>query len=268
MSSENENEPPTEQEIAWAIAIKAAAQNDPDVDDAVVTDLEFLQHAIIAKDKVEDALLQLKKLQAFKDRFGIFGDGSYEQGIRDLITYQRVNAGLLLAFGTLPDGSQIACVDGARWVVHANHESLAVYLRGSFYLLQCAHGNISAMRQGIVSLSDSAGSTIRNILQPRQVLKRNHDFVCHAYPVRIKSMIVMNVTWPMRWLFHLVKPKALVQCLLCGNAQVFLQASAIPKDVLPKQWGGSVDFDDLQVALQQRLRARYEWAATFTLPEY
>ena len=51
------------------------------------------------------------------------------------------------------------------------------------------------------------------------------------------------------------------------ESQEFLQASDIPSQLLPQKWegDGTMDFDALQHALQQRLRDRYDLEARFTL---
>ena len=62
-SKDNNNANPNEataQELQWAITIKEAALADPEMPAAAVGDMadfEFLQHAIVAKNKVDKALL-------------------------------------------------------------------------------------------------------------------------------------------------------------------------------------------------------------------
>ena len=113
----------------------------------------------------------------------------------------------------------------------------------------------------------------RNMLQPRQVLLNVHGLYSKAYPARIHRIVILNISWIMQKLFHLtqryIAPKVLARYVMVGkdeNVPAFLQALDIPPHVLPQQWdGGTMDFDALQLALQQRLRDRYELEAQFTL---
>ena len=46
----------TQQERQWARAIKQAAEADPDVNDALISDLEYMNHAIVAMGKSRKGL--------------------------------------------------------------------------------------------------------------------------------------------------------------------------------------------------------------------
>ena len=59
----------TEQELEWARAIRQAAQNDPSIVAAQdISDVEFLHHAMVAKDQVHKALTRLRRMQILKQR--------------------------------------------------------------------------------------------------------------------------------------------------------------------------------------------------------
>ena len=96
------NEEATEQEIMWAQAIKKAAQADPDINADLILDVEYLQHAIVILGTTTDAqfdniakkaLKRIRRLQEFKNSYGIKLDGSLEEGLRDLQTFQKAHPG-------------------------------------------------------------------------------------------------------------------------------------------------------------------------------
>ena len=83
----------TEEELKWATAIKQAAESDASIQSDALSDLEYLQHAIIAKENTDKALCRIKRLQDFKQRYGIKLDGSYEEGMRDMKQFQAAHPG-------------------------------------------------------------------------------------------------------------------------------------------------------------------------------
>ena len=60
---------PTAQEVKWALRLKEKALSDEQINP--VSDFEYLEHAIIAKDNVEKGLNRLRKLQAFREEHGL-----------------------------------------------------------------------------------------------------------------------------------------------------------------------------------------------------
>ena len=107
---------PTAHEVSWALAIRDAARKDPDIDAQRVTDLEFLQHAIVAKDKVDKAIRRIKRVQLFKTRHGIKLDGSYEDGMRDLKKYLDMFPGFFLSVASLaPDHTHVLCANFSKF---------------------------------------------------------------------------------------------------------------------------------------------------------
>ena len=71
---------PTTQEVKWALRLKEKALSDEQI--KPVSDFEYLEHAIIAKDNVEKGLNRLCKLQAFREEHGLQGD--LDEAGRDL----------------------------------------------------------------------------------------------------------------------------------------------------------------------------------------
>lgn len=259
----------TEQELKWASVIKEASQNDPEIHSDFLCDLEYLQHAIVAKEKVDDALERIRRLQKFKRKFGIKMDGSFEEGMRALKTFQATHPGYIKGLGSLPDGSHIVSLDMPKMFLRDIHseESLAVYMRGMFYLTQAGNCNIAAMRQGSVSLVNTKGNTWRNY--SLRIEAANSDLYARAYPVRIKLIVLMNLNLFVRILLSSVKmviPKKVSErMVVLGNAQAFLEGASYPQEVIPKDWNGTMGYEELQTSLKERLQERYKLLAEFKL---
>ena len=265
---------PTEQETKWALAIKQAAQQDPDIHTDLICDLEYIQHAIVAKDKVQDALDRIRRMQHFKTQHSIKMDGSAEEGMRDLATFQRAHPGFFLSLGSLPDGSPIIAVDSSRTVLRdiKSEESIAVFLRGMFYSMQACHSSICAMRTGSVTLSDMGGCDWRH--RNRQVTGRNAELYSRAYPKRHTLIVLLNVSFLWRltfaWFKLLIPKKMWERYILLGDPKGFLQGACYPPTVLPAAWNdkycdGTMEQQGLQQAFRERLKARYDLAAKFKL---
>ena len=97
-----------------------------------MSDFEFLQYALVLKSNVSAALRRIKKLQSFKQRYGIKLDGSYEEGVRDLKVFQTVRPGFLLSIKAMPDQTHVCCYDLSKFEPQKmeSNESFAVIMRG------------------------------------------------------------------------------------------------------------------------------------------
>lgn len=133
----------TEQEIAWARTIKQAAQEEQDLRTHGLSDLEYLQHAIVSKGNVNKALRRLANMQTFKDRYDIQQDGSYEQGIRDIQALLLAYPGFLKALGALENHSHVVALKMSPSPQYGQARSSAIDIRGLF--LQAGHCNIAAI---------------------------------------------------------------------------------------------------------------------------
>ena len=87
----------TEEELARAVRIRDAAIADPEIDTTYLTDWECLQHAMVAKDRVDKALTRMRRFQELRLRYGIQGDGSVEAAMRDFTSHQRLYPRFLLS---------------------------------------------------------------------------------------------------------------------------------------------------------------------------
>lgn len=281
MTATNNATVPTEQELAWARAIKEAARRDPDLDDDAIVDLEYLHHAIVAKDQVAKAVKRLKRMQKFKQRYGIQRDGSFEEGVRDALAFEIAHPGFGLALGSSSfyngrgddDDQQsisFGCLDYSKFIASRmkSEESHAIVMRGLFYSLQLSQSNIAAMRSGMVMLCDCGSMGMRNLSMESEA--RQGDLFSDAYPIRIRQMAMMNVNVMVRAFYRvaaavLLSKKVRETLVFPHDRGVFLKRSGYPPRVLPVAWGGLVDANVLRETHAQKLQERYDLAANFEL---
>lgn len=262
----------TTQEVQWALRIKTAAIADPDVNADKICDLEFLQHALIAKHAVPTALQRIKRMQSFKKHHGIQLDGSMEQATRDIQAFFAAHPGLYLSLGTLPDGSNVMCSDYGQFFARRldTPEAYAIRLRGLFYFMQATQPNILAMRQGVASLSDMKRVSWRNF--NLHFLRQFAQILSHAYPMRIRQIVVLHTHMAV-WLGYTIckvffSPKARQRMVFCRDDFHQATGGRYTPDVLPASWeGGTFDSsrEHLQEVWLQRLQERYALAETFSL---
>lgn len=268
----------TEQERAWAIDIKRAAMADEDVNDALTTDFEYVQHAIVAKGKVDKALKRIKRMQSFKERYGIKLDGSVTEAKRDLQALDLQHPGLMMSLGTLPreqdggkdDPSHVVCVDFTKFLAKRmkTEESHAIVMRFFYYVLQaCAH-NFAAIRAGIYWVSKSDGVGFRNF--SRESENRRAELASHTYPLRFKLFVMLQAPLFARLLFQVIavfmSSKMRSRFDLTGEGETYLKKTiGLPSGALPELYGGELAHDSMPTTVVAKLQERYKHMAAFRL---
>lgn len=276
----NDDEP-TEQELKWATAIRDAAVAHPDIHDTILSDLEYLQHAVIAKDQVDKALARMERMQRFKERYGILGDGSLEEGLRDLKAFTAAHPGVILAVEQASSSSaaHVTACCCAKFFARdirvqqgskGKPESLAITMRGVYYVLQACHGSLPAMRAGMISIMDNQHCGWRNF--NLRVEECVGSLFAQVYPARVNQVVMLGASWTTRLLYRLLSvlfPKKLRQRhVFFADCEAYLASSSFTKvdhQALPVKWGGLVDAAALEDSLRQKLQARYDLAAKFKL---
>ena len=264
------NNQATAEELEWARAIKRAACRDPSVNHSKICDWEYLQHAIIAQNNVKKALARIKKLQKFKDRYGIKLDGSFEEGVRDLEACLLRNKGFLLACGALQDNTHVMCTDYNKLLPgkYNSEEGFAILLRSGFYCLQISQPNIASMRAGYICLLDLKGIGLMNVSMKLE--ERFAELYAGSYPINVRKICMMNADFFMRVFNSLLRvftPKKVFETrVMVGKSELFLRSSPeYTRDILPRAWGGTQDPDDFLKIAVQKLEERYALAAAFRL---
>ena len=210
------------------------------------------------------ALKRIQRLQAFKKQYGIKLDGSHEEGMRDLQTFQRAHAGFCLALGVVV----VEDSDNDRhhhqqqhhvWSVHYNKlaartlqsdESFAILMRGFFYCMQASQPNLQSMRSGLTVLADGHGVGWHNFSLKME--ERAAALYANAYPARIQQIVMMHANLLLRLFWNLVKPFVSVKIrqrhVFTASRDEYLQNRCrhdLHANVLPTEWGGKCTPDDL-----------------------
>ena len=313
----------TAQEVAWAVAIERAAQQDERMHTDGIADLEHLQHAIVAKSKVKPALQGLCNLQCLKESHSIKGDGSADEAARD---FAACRSGFWMCLAQFPEKTNkqvdrssacptfcketdskqqeephialpdeqdlsegprhcphVLCLDAAKAIgaKTKNEKAFAVLMRVLFYILQAMNYNALAMRSGYCHLEDSAGFGWRNFsLEIDKCVSQL--YFDNAYPVRIRQLGLLSASLLAQGFYKMLSffltPSVRKLFIFAGNRDEFFfgkhnnqneKESSIQyiPEVLPKEWGGTVDSQDFVEQVLTRLHKRYENAATFRLPK-
>lgn len=283
MNNNNKSMEATEEELKWAARIKEAAEADEDIDATALSDLEFLQHALVAKDKVPKALTRIKHMQKFKQMYGIQRNGSYQDAMRDLKAFNEAHPNFILAIGGLdeaaaPAGSKqeqyahthVLSCDYAQFLAKKMHseEAFKVFLRGLFYCMQACQPNIAAMRAGFCFLANAANIGWRNFSV--QAEERCAALYADAYPIRVKQMAMMNASPILRVFYNICKvflsKKIRQTVVFCAGHDAFLnQCDYAAPILLPTQWGGTMDVDIMQKMLEMKIKQRYKLEESFKL---
>lgn len=260
---------PTQEERKRALALKQAAADDVDVDDKSISDFEFVQHAIIAKDALDKALQRIKRLQAFKARYGILLDGCFDDGIRDVIAFNQNFPGFTLGIGDDKDGAQILCYDFSKYRCTriTSDEGYAICMRAFFYSLQASQADFDAIRAGVRILGDFEHLSWENFSV--QAEKRAAQLYSNCYPMRLKEVAMMNAHPLVRVFYNLLKvflsAKVRRAFVMPKRRDEHLQQMKYPAMAIPAEWGGKLTPQASAEAFGDRLKARYANAAKFRL---
>ena len=212
---------------------------------------------------------RIKKLQKFKQRYGIKVDGSVEDGIRDLQIAIDVQPGFLLSLGKLEDGTHVISTNYAKLLARRkNEEGYAIALRGGYYILQACQQSIESIRQGYICLIDLDGVGPMNLSMKLE--ERMAELYSDSYPIRVQKICMMNAGFFMRVFNALLSvftsKKIMKNRIMTGKRDTYLQASPqYHRDILPKEWGGTQDAKDLMEVFATKLKERYDLASSFRL---
>lgn len=267
----------TAEELKWAIAIKEAAITDPNIDCDSFCDLDYLQHGIIAKDRVDKALSRLRNLQKMKRKFGIQDRyHSLADSMRDITTFQRENPGVLLSRaapsrkdeeGNICDYQpSVVCADVSRMQASkfkGNEENIAIAMRCFYHGLQACNHTLDAMRCGLSVVVNARGTGLHNFAPSLE--SSLATLYSRAYPVRIQLMVSIGCPRIIRLLFELVlklfaTKKVREKHVFCTD----FGDLPLPKDVLPAEWGGT-QAESWEVTAQKNLQERYLLEEKFKL---
>lgn len=271
--TERENTP-TKEEVTWALAVKRAVEEDPTLskNSSAISDFELLQHSIVAKGNTEKALRRIKRLFRFKEKYGILGDGSYEQGLRDVVAFENTLPDFTLGCAMAKDGTQVLSFDFSRYKVRRleSNEACAICMRAFFYSLQCCSANLEMIRNGVRLLGDFGGLSWDNFSVTAE--KRAAELYSDCYPMRMKEMIMMDANPLIRIFYGVLKlflSKKVAQTFKFpkNRDQHLKHESNCGLDAIPTCWGGNHSREELGKLFPERLKQRYVNVERFRLPK-
>lgn len=258
----------TAEELKWAIAIKEAAFADPEIDCDSFCDLDYLQHGIVAKDRIDKAICRLRNLQKVKRRYGIKAVESVDESMRDITTFLRENPGLMLSLASFEDQSHVVCAATIELKASKfkSEESFAIAMRLFYHVLQASNPNIAAIRSGLVFLINCKGSSLTNFSASLEGSLVN--LYSRAYPIRLRLSFSVGASFLIRMLFtailKLFATKKVREKHYFGPATSFFPPEITP-EVLPVEWDGKLTAECLEKTLRRNLTERYLLAQQFKL---
>ena len=277
--------------MANALAIRQAARADPSIDAGVISDFEFLQHAVVAKGRVDKALKRLRRIQAFKERYGIIREGCLADAARDLKALLRLHPGFFLSMADTTTTAeleendtlvphrlpQLVCYKYKNFVgwKMRSEEALAILQRACFYNVQATCYSLPAIRGGLYFIADARGLTWQHFSMHAEV--RLSELFTDSYPVRLyrisilfASPIIRFFYAVMRSLINFKSGSKLQHLATMYNYQeslVYHKTQGLSLDVVPVELGGRLVPEAFYDTVLQRLEERYKRVAKFRLPK-
>lgn len=257
----------TEEEKGWAMIIKnAIVEADPEFA-KTISDLEYVQHAIVAKDKLSKALTRIRRLKAFKTEYGIDDDRPLEEIQAILLRFEELASGFFLGFGREANGRYVVtmdykCFEPAKF---ESPEDWKVLFAGFYYMMEASQPDISSIREGTAMICESKGIAWKNF--SLEIEKRGAALYQDAYPVRIKEISILNAPAIMRIMYVMCKPflGKRVKEVFHMDAKLPDVQQRIMRDNLPTTLGGVQSQLDMSEKMFESLKARAENKANFTL---
>ncbi|CAB9505308.1 expressed unknown protein [Seminavis robusta] len=163
----------TEQEHAWAVEIKAAAEA-PDSGILPMSDFSYVQYALVTKGRLEEALARIKGVQQFQSHYQVSDDPS--RGISVIEQFMALQPRALLNLDICLEqdrGEGVIAFDASQYnpslaetlsPEHADPEhNWKIHILFWYYAVRAVQIDFRAIRQGIVLLVDTAGMDWSNV---------------------------------------------------------------------------------------------------------
>ena len=171
------------QELQWALDIKQAVQDDPDLNE--LSDYDYSVYALVTKGDLENALYRIQGLQHFREEYKIHD--TVEEGMELIKAFCKQQPWVILdlayfpisvvrnvqtaeeevgptANQTLMDGYFILVMDYAAWNPKAlkTEEDWRIFLGGMYYICKAARSDLHSVRKGLISLVETLGMSWKN----------------------------------------------------------------------------------------------------------
>ena len=263
----------TEEEHGWTKALRDA-QFYADAEFAkTISDFQYAQHAIIAKDQVEKGLKRIRRLQEFKKAHGIADNGSITiEKAKEIIKKMDEKApGFIMSFGREEKDGEVhgRHVFSMRYdtFLPANFDESDInnFFVGFYLWLEACQPDLESVRKGMAIVCECEGLGWKNFSLDLE--KRAAKLYQDAYPIRIKEMSVLHPNRLMKVFYALCKPFLSKRVKEVFNMNVNSEdiKGRYSPELLPATLGGTQDQLDMFDKMIESLQHRLENEASFKL---
>jgi hypothetical protein len=257
----------TDEEKGWAMAIKKAMMEEDTALAAQVTDMEYAQHAIVAKEKVPKALKRIKRLHAFKEAHGIQDKYSLDGAMESIQKFEALSPGVISSFGQSENGRYVFVMLYREFIAnnYRNKEDWDNCFAAFFYLFEAMQPDIYSIREGLAMIADCEGMGWKNF--SLEMEKNATALYQDSYPARIKELTMLNAPGILRAMYVLIAPflNKKVKEVFHMTGKVEDVQSRFPKDALPTTLGGTQGSIDMEQKLREALKTRIGNQGKFSL---
>lgn len=257
----------TEEERDWALAIKEALTKEDTELAEKISDLEYVEHAIIAKDKVAKALKRMKRLEVFRKEHGISSEATAEDAVQIIQKFEASCPGMLSSYGKLEGGEYLTTFNYENFLPanFTQPEDWKNCFAAFYYLFDAMQPDLEAVRAGIVIVCEAEGLGWKNF--SLEMEKHAAHLYQDAYPIRIQKMIMLHSPTVFKAMYALCKPflsKKVKEAIDLSGKLEAVQEN-YPKTVLGTDHGGSQTISEMEEEMLKGLKLRFSNMASFQL---
>ncbi|CAB9515169.1 expressed unknown protein [Seminavis robusta] len=192
-------------ERQWAIAIKEAISQDPDLDS--LSDFEITQFALVQQDDMEAVLERVHKMQAFKQEYSTVDNlGSAKRVLQRCMD---LFPGLFLSLSySQPLERYIVAIDMTKFFknrVDNDENALKAWMNFGYYMFHSMNPDFESVRQGVILLVECGGFCWHRNVNLELFKMFWLDFVS-AYPIKMKKIRHFHTSLFFNLLASMVKP--------------------------------------------------------------
>lgn len=177
----------TAEERQWALAIKAAVQADPEVEEE--PDFWYVQLALMEQDNVEGAVVRAKKVQNFRQEYE--AEDNYEFAVRVLRDFQQLLPEFWMAFSYQErEQGFVFMADISKFyirVLEASDTNTKIWISMLYFISHTCNPDFHAMRVGSITLAENTGFDWKTNFGVRAFQKMCTD-ITNFYPTRYRKL--------------------------------------------------------------------------------
>lgn len=249
--------PISAEEQQWAQKIKDEVAELNDI--AVISDFEYLHHAIVSKGNVKKALKRMKGLEAFRKQYEL-NIIKEDEPMKLLKDCNDMFPGFIGSIGVDNKGRAVQYCDLKSFdpKLLKTENEWRIMMGAFYYLFQAMNADVDAIRSGIIFACNCKGIGWKNFSFEAE--KRAADFYQDAYPIRMKHiyminpplivslsvyLLLPNLFWPtiqMNAMIDIVKvflSKKIWGIIQTEKSDTFFASGKLPVEVIPATEGGS-----------------------------